>query len=71
MNAANSGEPTRGVVVGRLNESHPDRIVVGSSILYLREGVPCAHAVGTFIGVTYTTEQDGRRLVESLEPMGE
>ena len=71
MNAASSGEPARGVVVGPLNESHPDRIVVGSSILYLREGVPCTHPVGTFIGVTYTTEKDGRRHVDSVEPMSE
>jgi len=71
MNAGSGSEPARGIVVGRLNESHPDRIVVGTSILYLPEGVSCTHPVGTFLGVTYTTEQDERRLVESLEPMGE
>jgi hypothetical protein len=70
MNAASSGEPARGVVIGRLNESHLDRIVVGSSTLYLREGAPCTYPVGTFIGVTYT-DQDGRRHVDSLEPMSE
>jgi hypothetical protein len=47
MNAANSGEPARGVVVGPLKESHPDRIVVGTSTLYLPEGVSCIHPVGT------------------------
>jgi hypothetical protein len=71
MSAASSGEPARGVVIGRLNESRPDRIVVGSSILYLREGVPCTHEVGTFLGVTYTTEEDGRRYVVSAELIGE
>ena len=69
MDAASGGQPARGVVVGRLKESHSDRIIVGSSTLYLREGVLCTHPVGTFLGVTYT-EQDGRRLVDSLEPMG-
>ena len=66
LNAASgsSGEPGRGVVVGRLNESHPDRLVVGSSILYLREGVRCTHPVGTFLGVISTAEQDGSRYVE-------
>jgi hypothetical protein len=64
--------PGRGVVVGRLTDSHPDRIVVGSSTLYLREGGPtCTHPVGTFLGVTYTTEEDGRRHVVSHEAMSE
>jgi hypothetical protein len=72
MDAATSGEAAHGVVVGPLNESHPDRIVGGSSILYLREGgAACTYPVGTFLGVTYTTEQDGRRLVVSLEAMSE
>ena len=67
MNAASSGEPARGVVVGRLNESHPDRIVVGSSTT-CGEG---AHPVETFLGVTHTTEQDGSSLVDLLEPRSE
>ena len=69
--AASGGQPARGVVVGHLTESHPDRIVVGSATVYLREGVPCVHPVGTFLGVTYTAEQDGRRLVDLLEPVSE
>jgi hypothetical protein len=72
VDAASGSQPARGVLVGRLNESHPDRIVVGSSILYLREGGPtCTHSVGTLLGVTYTEEEDGRRHVVSLEPMSE
>jgi hypothetical protein len=67
MNAASGSQPARGVVVGRLTASHPDRIVMGNAILYLRDGAACDFPVGTLLQVVYT-EQDGRRHVESVTP---
>jgi hypothetical protein len=55
----------RGVVVGRLTEFHPDRIVMGNTILYLRDGAACTFPVGTLLQVVYT-ERDGRRCVDSV-----
>jgi hypothetical protein len=65
MDAASSGQPARGVVLGRLTQSHPDRIIMGTAILYLRDGAACAFPVGTLLQVVYT-EQHGRRCVESV-----
>jgi hypothetical protein len=47
------------------------RSVLVGRILYLRDGAICTHPVDTFVGVTYTTERDGRRLVGSVDPMSE
>ena len=66
MNAASGSQPARGVVVGRLTASHPDRLVLGNTILYLRDGAGCTYPVGTLLQVLYT-ERDGRRLVDSFE----
>jgi hypothetical protein len=54
MNAASGSQPARGVIVAPLVESHPDRIVVGSCTLFLRDGKRCTYAVGTSLEVAYT-----------------
>ncbi len=68
MNAGSGNQPARGVIVAPLIESHPDRIVVGSCTLFLRDGKRCTHAVGTPVEVAYT-EVDGRRDVDSITPV--
>jgi len=68
MDAASGSRPARGVIVAPLVESHPDRIVVGSATLFLRDGKRCTHAVGTPLEVAYT-EVDGRRDVDSITPI--
>jgi len=65
MNAASGSQPARGVIVAPLVESHPDRIVVGSCTLFLRDGKRCTYAVRTSLEVAYT-EVDGRRDVDSI-----
>src|SRR5216684_3201032 len=65
MNAASCSQPARGVIVAPLIEFHPDRIVVGSCTLLLRDGKRCTYAVGTPLEVAYT-EVDGRRDVDSI-----
>jgi hypothetical protein len=70
MNAASGGQPARGVVVGRLTASHPDRLILGATILYLRGGAPCTFPVGTLLQVIYT-EWNGRRCVDSVERVSE
>jgi hypothetical protein len=67
MDAASGGQPARGFISAPLIESHPDRIVVGSSILYLRDGAKCPYAIGTTLGVMYTVVK-GRRVVDTLTP---
>ena len=68
MNAASGSQPARGVMVGALKEVHPDRIVIGESILFLRSGMRCSHPPGTRLQVIYT-EQNGRREVDEISPM--
>ena len=68
MDAASGSKPARGVIVAPLIESHLDRIVVGSCILFLRDGKRCTYAVGTPLEVAYT-EIDGRRDVDSIAPV--
>jgi len=68
MNAASGSQPARGVIVAPLIEFHPDRIVVGSCTLFLRDGKRCTYAVGTPLEVAYT-EVDGRRDVDSITPI--
>jgi hypothetical protein len=68
MDAASGSQPACGVIVAPLVESHPDRIVVGSCTLFLREGKQCSYAVGTPVEVAYT-EVDGRRDVDSITPV--
>jgi hypothetical protein len=60
----------RGVVIGRLRESHSDRIVVGTYTLHLRRGAACSYRLGASLEVGYT-EQDGRRHVDTIAPGGE
>jgi len=55
-------------MVGALKEVHPDRIVIGESILFLRSGMRCSHPPGTRLQVIYT-EQNGRREVDEISPM--
>ena len=70
MNAASGSQPARGVVVGRLTQSHPDRIIMGATTLYLGDGAACTFPVGTLLQVVYT-ERDGRRCVESVARVSE
>ena len=62
------GARLRGVIVGPLKEVHPDRITVGDSTFFLRDGVACRHTSGTRVQVVYT-EQDGRRDVDLIAPI--
>ena len=57
-----------GIMVARLAETGPGRIVVGGRALWLRDGETCAHTVGTPIRVVYTVV-DGRRLVDGIVPV--
>ncbi len=70
MRALDSGpenSPMRGVIVAPLRESHSGRIILGGSILFLRDGATCDYALGTPLEVVYT-EQDGRRDVDKITP---
>jgi hypothetical protein len=78
MDAASGSKPARGesgnatlahgVMVGPLKEVHPDRIVVGSYMFSLRDGVQCSYLPGTRLQVFYV-EQGGQRKAESLSPV--
>ena len=70
MDAASGSQPARGVMEGRLKEAHPDRIVIGETVLFLRGGLRCTHPPGTRLNVTYTV-QDGRREVEEISAVRE
>jgi hypothetical protein len=72
MNAARGGggQPARGVAVGHLTESHPDRIVVGTATMYLRDRDTCTLPIGMALGVAYT-EHDGIKYVDSVTPLSE
>lgn len=63
MDAASGSQPARGVAP--LLESLPDRIVVGSRTLFLRDGKRCTYPVGTPVEVIYT-EIDGRRHADNI-----
>jgi hypothetical protein len=74
MDAASGSKPARGedgrslahgVIVSLLVEAHPDRIVVGSRTLFLRDGTVCTYLSGTNLEVHYT-ELDGRAEVQSI-----
>jgi uncharacterized protein YqfB (UPF0267 family) len=56
---------SHGLVVGLLLEVHQDRIIVGRSTFFLRDGVQCGFAPGKRIQVVYT-EQNGRRDADSV-----
>ena len=58
----------RGVVVGPLTEAHPDRIVLGDRIVFLRDGMTCTYPPGTPLEVVYT-EQDGRSCADKITPL--
>jgi hypothetical protein len=78
MDAASGSQPARGengnatvahgVMVGPLKEVHPDRIVVGSYLFSLRDGVQCSYPPGTRLQVVFV-EQGGQRQAESLSPV--
>jgi hypothetical protein len=68
MDAASGSQPARGVIVAPLLESLPDRIVVGSRTLFLRDGKRWTYPVGTPVEVIYT-EIDGRRHVDNITPV--
>ena len=60
-------EGVRGVIIAPLRERHSDRIVVAkATILYLRQGVTCTHALGTTLRIEYTIHQ-GRYQVDRIE----
>jgi hypothetical protein len=48
-----------------LKASHPDRIIVGERVLFLRDGMACTYRVGTSLEVVFT-EQDGRSHAERI-----
>jgi hypothetical protein len=45
--------------------SNPDRIVLADSVLFLRPGMTCNYAFGTYLEVAYT-EVDGQRHVDRI-----
>jgi len=57
-----------GIIVARLAEMGPGRIVVGGRALFLRDGERCTDTVGTPIRVVYSVA-DGRRLVDGIMPV--
>lgn len=57
----------RGVLYAELREIHPDRLVVGETVLYLTDGIGCPYPTGSFLEILYT-ERDGRRNVDSIKP---
>jgi hypothetical protein len=65
MDAASGSQPARGVTLGKLTESQPDRIIVGSRLFYLRAGTSCTYPLGTKLKVV-STERDGRSYVEAI-----
>ena len=60
--------PARGLIIAQLEKSDPDRIVLGDSVLFLRHGITCNHAIGTQLKVLYT-ELNGRRDVDQIRSM--
>jgi hypothetical protein len=60
--------PLHGVIVGRLTESHPQWIIVGDLMVFLRTGEGCHYRIGTTLQVVYV-EQDGWSDVESITPV--
>jgi hypothetical protein len=66
MDAVTGGQPTLGVMYGRLTESHPDRIhLEDRRVFYLRHGMTCDAPLGTRLKVVFI-ERDARRYVESI-----
>ena len=63
--------PARGTIVAPLT-AHPDRIILGARIFFLRDGLcdgaTCNYLPGTPLEVAYT-EPDGRRDVDSITPV--
>ena len=55
----------RGVIIAPLTESHLGRIILGGSILFLRDVATCNYPPGTPLEVAYT-EQDGRKDVDTI-----
>ena len=47
-----------GVLAGRLQESHPSRIVVGGQTFFLRDGQPCPAKIGEPLQVVFTEQDD-------------
>jgi len=59
--------PMNGVLFGPLVESHPDRIVVASRTLYLRDGEACRYEICSALEVIYTEHANGRCDVEKIK----
>ena len=58
-------QPQRGIVVGPLKVSDSDRIVLADSVLFLRPGMTCHYAFGTYLAVAFT-EVDGQRHADRI-----
>jgi CheY-like chemotaxis protein len=54
------GPEARGVISGTLQTRRPDRITIDETLLLLRAGVTCDHAIGTTLRVVYL-EHDGAK----------
>jgi hypothetical protein len=60
--------PVRGTIIARLQDCHPDRIVVGKeTTLYLADGVTCPYARGIMLEIAYTI-RGNRYEIESIRP---
>ena len=46
-------------------ESHPGRIILGGTVVFLRDSAACNYTLGTPLEVVYT-ERDGRKDVDKI-----
>jgi hypothetical protein len=58
-----------GVVFGALTEVYPDRIVVGTCTLFLRDGEACFYEIGMGLEVIFIERADGRADVQRITPL--
>ena len=57
--------PARGLIIAPLKVSDSHRIVLADYVLFLRPGITCNYAFGTYLEVYYT-ELDGQRHVDRI-----
>jgi hypothetical protein len=59
-----------GVIVGPLVKRRSRWLLVGVTSIHLPRRITCALTIGTLVRVAYT-EREGRRLVETIQPLPE
>jgi hypothetical protein len=58
-----------GVIFGPLTEVYPDRIVIGTHTLFLRDGETCLYEIGNSLEVIFKEQADGRGSVWRITPL--